>query len=136
MIRQGTIRVLVTTNFDRLMERALENIRITPMVVSSPDDLAGVPPLGQGEVTLIKVHGDYLDSRIKNTPKELSEFDPAIDHLLDQVFAEYGLLVCGFGQPSGTPRWCVPWSGPVAPRTEPSGPMCDRRRATPLACWR
>jgi len=96
LAKRGVMRLFVTTNFDRLLERALEDVNIAPMVVSTPDDLAGVPPLGQGEVTVIKVHGDYLDARIKNTPEEVDSYDPAIDVLLDRVFGEHGLIVCGW----------------------------------------
>jgi len=96
LVKRGVLRLFVTTNFDRLLERALEDVNITPMVVSTPDDLAGVPPLGQGEVTVVKVHGDYLDARIKNTPEEVDTYDPAIDALLDRIFGEYGLIVCGW----------------------------------------
>lgn len=45
---------------------------------------------------MIKVNGDYLDARIKNTPVELAEYDPRTDALLDRVFDEYGLVVCGW----------------------------------------
>ncbi len=48
------------------------------------------------ECCVIKVHGDYKDSRIKNSPEELSNFDPRIDCLLSRVFDEYGLVVCGW----------------------------------------
>lgn len=44
---------------------------------------------------VIKVNGDYLDPDLKNTVDELGAYDPAIDRVLDQVFDEYGLVVCG-----------------------------------------
>jgi len=46
-------------------------------------------------VHVIKVNGDYLDPDLKNTVDELGAYDPAIDRVLDQVFDEYGLVVCG-----------------------------------------
>jgi hypothetical protein len=52
--------------------------------------------LAHSRCTIIKVHGDYLDPDLKNTAEELSNYDPAIDKLLDQVFDEYGLVVCGW----------------------------------------
>ena len=53
-------------------------------------------PLAHAPCTLIKVHGDYLDSRLKNTSAELSHYDEAMDRLLDRVFDDYGLIVCGW----------------------------------------
>ncbi len=44
----------------------------------------------------MKVHGDYLDTRIKNTAEELDAYDPRIDRLLDQIFDEFGLVIVGW----------------------------------------
>ena len=40
--------------------------------------------------------GDYLSPDLKNTVDELADYDPSIDHLLDEVFDQYGLIVCGW----------------------------------------
>lgn len=96
LVSRGYIRVIVTTNFDRLLEAALESEGIVPVVIASPDAAQGAPPLTHSKCTVIKVHGDYLDHRIKNSVKALSEYDQVIDRLLDQVFDEYGLIICGW----------------------------------------
>lgn len=96
LVAAGFVRVIVTTNFDRLIEQALEAIGIHPTVISTPDAVEGALPLVHTPCTLIKVHGDYLDTRIKNSPTELAEYDPRIDRLLDQVFDEFGVIVCGW----------------------------------------
>lgn len=98
----GYLNVILTTNFDRLMERALEAEGITPAVVDTPDSIRGAQPLQHAGVTVVKVNGDYLDSRIKNTPEELEEYDPETDRLLDKIFDEYGLVVCGWSGTSDT----------------------------------
>lgn len=96
LAQQGFIRVIVTTNFDKLMELALEEVGITPQVVASPDSAEGALPLAHSRCTVLKVHGDYLDSRIKNSPAELSEYHDNTNRLLDQIFDEYGLIACGW----------------------------------------
>jgi hypothetical protein len=93
---EGYLSVILTTNFDRLMETALESEGITPAVIDTPDSVSGAQPLQHARVTVVKVNGDYLDSRIKNTPEELEEYDPEIDLLLDKIFDEYGLIICGW----------------------------------------
>lgn len=98
----GYVSVILTTNFDRLMERALEAEGITPAVLDTPDAIRGSEPLQHAGVTVVKVNGDYLDTRIKNTPEELEEYDPETDRLLDKVFDEYGLVVCGWSGGSDT----------------------------------
>lgn len=96
LVGSGHIRVIVTTNFDRLLEAALEAEGIPPVVIASADAARGAPPLVHSKCTIIKVHGDYLDHRIKNSAEALSKYDKAVDRLLDQVFDEYGLIVCGW----------------------------------------
>ena len=99
LVADGFVKVIVTTNFDRLLEAALTNADVEPSVVSSPSSAAGALPITHSSCTIIKVHGDYLSPDLKNTYEELATYDPAIDRLLDEVFDRYGLMVCGW---SGT----------------------------------
>jgi hypothetical protein len=96
LVEQGVVKVIVTTNFDRLMEQALEEIKITPHVISTSSDAIGAMPIQHATCTIIKVHGDYLDTRIKNSTEELGTYDVEINALLDRVFDEYGLIICGW----------------------------------------
>ncbi len=96
LVADGYIRVIVTTNFDRLMERALEAAGVVPSVIASTDAILGAAPLSQSRCTVIKVHGDYLDTRLKNTPDGGRAYDDAMNRLLDQVLEEYGLIVSGW----------------------------------------
>lgn len=95
----GHVRVVLTTNFDRLLERALDAEGVAPVVVDTADAAEGAPPLQHSGCTVVKVNGDYLDTRIKNTPEELAGYDEGIDALLGRIFGEYGLVVSGW---SGT----------------------------------
>jgi SIR2-like domain len=93
---KGYFRVIVTTNFDRLMEQALEAEGINPSVISTSDMVSGAMPLAHARCTLIKVHGDYRDTRLRNTSTELAEYTSELNGILDRVFDEYGLIVCGW----------------------------------------
>lgn len=92
----GYVRVILTTNFDRLLEEALAGVGIAPVVIDSTDDAIGALPLVHAKCTVVKLHGDYLDPRIRNTPAELASYDKAVEVLLDRVSDEYGLIVCGW----------------------------------------
>jgi hypothetical protein len=92
----GYIRIIVTTNFDRLMERALEDEGVAPAVISTPDQVGGAVPLTHTRCCVLKIHGDYLDTRILNTQAELATYDDRINRLLDRVFDEFGLITCGW----------------------------------------
>ena len=96
----GYIRVIVTTNFDRLLEQALQAAGVTPTLVYTPDQVEGMLPIqhatGDGGVLVIKPHGDYLDTRLRNTAGELAAYEAPLRELLDRIFVEYGLVVCGW----------------------------------------
>ena len=92
----GFVRVVLTTNFDRLVEQALEAAGIVPTVISSPDTAQGALPLIHTPCCVIKLNGDYRDIRIRNTAAELEEYPSELDACLDRVFDEFGLIVCGW----------------------------------------
>jgi hypothetical protein len=92
----GYVRVILTTNFDRLLDQALEAVGVVPTVISTPDAVEGALPLVHTRCSIIKLHGDYLDTRIKNTSDELELYDSRLNTLLDRIFDEYGLIVCGW----------------------------------------
>jgi len=96
LVAVGTIRVIVTTNFDRLLENALRDVGVEPTVIASDDAIVGATPLVHSRCTIIKVHGDYMDARIKNTQDELETYSPAMNALVDRVFDEYGLVIVGW----------------------------------------
>ncbi len=100
MVTSGHIRVIMTTNFDRLLEIALVDVGVTPTVLSTADALKHAIPLAHSRCTIIKLHGDYLETSIRNTPEELSTYDPQMDALLAQILDEYGLVVCGWSAAS------------------------------------
>jgi hypothetical protein len=96
LVASGHIKVIVTTNFDRLMESALRSRGIEPTVVASVDALAGAEPLSHSTCYILKLHGDYKDARLLNTEDELGKYPPEFDHLLDRIFDEYGLIISGW----------------------------------------
>lgn len=96
LVAGGFIKVIITTNFDRLMERALEEVGVTPDVISSKDHIAGAMPLIHSRCCVVKVHGDYKDTRILNTPEELASYSDELNNYLDRIFDEFGIITCGW----------------------------------------
>lgn len=96
LVAAGLVKVIITTNFDRLLEQAIQDEGVAPVVIASPDQADGASPLVHNQCTILKVNGDYLDTRIKNSEDELSSYDPRIDALLDRILDEYGLIVVGW----------------------------------------
>ena len=115
LVAQGFIKVIITTNFDRLMESALRDAGVEPTVLSSPDHVQGALPLIHTQCCILKLHGDYLDTRIRNTPSELEAYPEEFDKLLDRIFDEFGLIVCG---------WSATWDNALRQAIE----RCPSRR--------
>lgn len=93
---KGYIRIIITTNFDRLIEMALAEVGVVPTVLSSQDQVHGAVPLIHTRCCVFKVHGDYLDTRIRNTPAALETYPKEFDNLLARILDDFGLIVCGW----------------------------------------
>jgi tetratricopeptide (TPR) repeat protein len=126
----GHLRVILTTNFDRLLEQALQSIGVTYVVVSTSDGIAGLT-LPKVPLLVLKLHGDYLDTRLKNTPEELASYDPRLRRALRRIFEDYGLLIVGWSAQwdpalrqalsrAGQQRLTVFWTarGPLGPEAD------------------
>lgn len=96
MMADGLVRIVITLNFDLLIETALRDLGIEPTVVSTAADAAGMEPLHAQRHLIWHLHGDYTNPEMLNTPDELRTYPTHIDVRLDEVFDQYGLLVVGW----------------------------------------
>lgn len=96
LAKGGWIKVFVTTNFDHLLERALTELDISWTRVSSSHELTTARPREHSSVYILKVHGDYEYSDIRNTSSELENLDPSIAEELREVLRHYGLVAIGY----------------------------------------
>lgn len=92
----GAVKVFVTTNFDRLLEHALRDEGIEPVVVTCEADLVVAPRREHESCFIIKAHGDYLQETIRNTPDELASLEPRMTREIAEVFDRYGVVVLGY----------------------------------------
>jgi hypothetical protein len=96
LVARGAVRVILTTNFDRLTERALEEAGVSPQVLHRPEQLTGATPLAHARATVIKLNGDYADPEQRNTADELADYPEALAAYLGRVLDEYGLIISGW----------------------------------------
>ncbi|MDR1714470.1 MAG: SIR2 family protein [Prevotella sp.] len=97
LIKDGYIHVVLTTNFDRLLERTLEAEGITPQVICHESDIEKATPLVHNKnVTIIKINGDYIDCRFRNTTEELNNYPEPMKNYIRRIFENYGLITCGW----------------------------------------
>lgn len=138
LVKSGHIKVIVTTNFDRLLENAIRDEGIEPTVVSSPDDLSGAEPLTHSRCYIFKLHGDYKDARILNTEAELAKYPKKFNVMLDRIFDEYGIIVSGWSgnwddaliaalKRAPNRRYSTYWTVLNASNSEPSELMRHRK---------
>lgn len=139
LARAGFVRVIVTTNFDKLIETALRERGVEPTIVGSADALRGAEPLTHTRCYVLKLHGDYKDARILNTDEELSAYPAEYDALLDRIIDEHGLIIAGWSGAwdhalrsailrAPTRRYPTYWAlrGALAPAAQE---LADQRRA-------
>lgn len=98
LVKMGYIKVIVTTNFDRLLETALLMEGVHPYLIYSDDGIDGcLPPVHIRDSCIIyKIHGDYKDTRLRNTPAELNEYPKKVNEYLKRIFEDFGIIVCGW----------------------------------------
>jgi hypothetical protein len=95
LVVSGAIRVIVTTNFDKLLETALREAGVEPNIVT-PNTASTALSIARARCTVVKVHGDYLEPDIRNTVAELSTYSADLDRLLDRIFDDHALLISGW----------------------------------------
>jgi hypothetical protein len=96
LVASGRVRVIITTNFDRLIERALDDAGVAAQVISSDSAVRGMTPLVHAQATVLKVSGDYATLGQRNTRAELAAYPAVWRRILGRVFDEYGLVVIGW----------------------------------------
>ena len=97
LVLAGTVKVIITLNFDHLIERALRDEGIEPTILASPADMEGVAPLHTLDCCVIHLHGDYLNpASMLNTVTELKAYHPSKQKLLQGILENYGLVLAGW----------------------------------------
>jgi hypothetical protein len=102
LVKHGAIRLIITTNIDRLMEAALAEVGVEPVVLSSDAAFKAAPPLHETDCILAKLHGDYREPGVRLTAAELEAYPTPIRRFLRRHLSDFGLLVCG---------WSAEWDG-------------------------
>ncbi|MGW1779501.1 SIR2 family NAD-dependent protein deacylase [Streptomyces sp. NPDC002143] len=107
MVADGLLGPVLTTNFDRLLETALGEAGAPAEVALELGGIAAatrrIAARTRGR-ELVKLHGDYLDIRIRDTSCGFATYHPVIEAFLETVLGACDLLVCG---------WSASWDIPL-----------------------
>ncbi len=101
MVEEGLISLIITTNFDDLLEQALRDEGIHPVVITEGSDPAKMSVIPD-QCRVVKVNGDYPGTPLMMTQKDLASYPPVITGYLDRIFSEYGLIICGWSATDDT----------------------------------
>ena len=90
------VNTVVTTNFDDLIYNACATFTdIRPAVYAYGGMLSDLR-ITNARPKILKLHGDYLYSKLKNSSTELAEQDPNMSRHVSILLNEYGLVVVGY----------------------------------------
>lgn len=121
LLASNYINTIITTNFDDLIYSACSIYTGIRPIVYAYGLLAAEMRIAANQPKVLKLHGDYLYSMLKNTEDELKDQDPNMRTQVVQVLGEYGLVVIGYGggdksvmnileeiSPKNDLYWCIP----------------------------
>lgn len=96
LIANNYVNSVITTNFDDLIYSACSSYTGIRPIVYAYGVLASEMRIAAERPKILKLHGDYLYSLLKNTGKETAMQDQNMARQLSQLLSEYGLVVVGY----------------------------------------
>lgn len=98
----GWIKTFVTTNFDRLLEDALEASDVSYTTVAKPEDLETARPREHSPVYILKIHGDHRRGGLRITEEDTSSLPEEFGREFRQILKDYGLVTVGYSGSDGS----------------------------------
>lgn len=96
LVKRGFVRLILTTNIDRLMEKALHEASVEFDLLSSDASFEGAPSIHETQCLVAKLHGDYREPGVRLTASELERYPASIRRFLRKVLPDFGLVICGW----------------------------------------
>src|SRR3989338_8665971 len=96
LMASNYVNTIITTNFDDLTYSACTSFTSIRPIVYAYGVLASEMRVTAPRAKILKLHGDYLYSAVKNTDREIATQDPNMARQVSQVLGEYGLVVVGY----------------------------------------
>jgi len=126
LVKQEKVNVVWTTNFDDLIEKAINGLNYQSCQIVSPENASSVNNYRTDIPTVIKLHGDFRYDPLQNTNEELKKLEEHLHEHLINASLKNGLLVVGYSgndesvlatlekaikQTNAFPKgliWCIP----------------------------
>lgn len=95
LVCQQKLNTVWTTNFDDLIEKAINKLDISCQVVS-PENAKSVQNFKNDIPTVVKLHGDFRYDALQNTDAELKKLENNLHQYFLYASSQRGLLVVGY----------------------------------------
>lgn len=93
----GYFQTFLTTNFDDLIHDALFRYAgLKPMVCAFDSQVSSIR-LQSPRTKIVKLHGDFLFSNLRNVGQEVGRLDRNMGEKFERTCENYGLIVIGYG---------------------------------------
>ena len=110
LVASNSVRLIVTSNFDPLIERAVNPVLDGEFVDGRQLEVADLDNPSRAARALaadrwpllIKVHGDYRSDHLKNISTELREQDRQLRRTITSALGRFGLVVVGYSGRDGS----------------------------------
>jgi hypothetical protein len=98
LMASGLNKVVFTTNFDSVLERAVASVAGRDLAAYHLEgSTAALAALNAEEFPLYcKLHGDFRYKSLRNLPEDLKEQDAALGKCLEAAAARFGFIVAGY----------------------------------------
>lgn len=133
MINQDYVRNIFTTNFDDLLNEALLVYFFKKARIIAHAEIADHINFLTNRPNIIKLHGDYLFTDLRNTKDEID--NNPLTHKMQQAFSTFGLIVMGYGGADYALMNALENAKQNAPNNEYKLIWCDRKKPEELH-WR
>src|SRR4051794_28735907 len=139
LVKRGHVKIIVTLNFDHLIEEGLRRAGVDPIVVNTEAGIAGLQPLHEYDCLVVHLHGDYTHPEMRNVPEELGRYPDSVQSLLRRLTDEYGLIISGWSaqwdpalrdaiDASRSRRYPIYWASPT-PLADEGAALAERKSA-------
>jgi hypothetical protein len=126
LVENNKFNTIWTTNFDDLIEKAINTLNYKSCAIVSPENAASVSNYRDDIPQVVKLHGDFRYDSLQNTKEELQKLEDNLHQYFVSAMQKKGLLVVGYSgsdesiiktlrkileAPNPFPKgliWCIP----------------------------
>ncbi len=102
LVRRGYFNLILTTNYDTCLEKALaaivgyDGFRTCTRGDISDERINELIELPAPQTKIIKLHGDYLSRNMRVSPKKVWQLEHPLNGTLSKLIADRGIIISGY----------------------------------------